>query len=145
MIANRRGLSLIEMIFVIGLGAVVLAVGYRMYASVQRADQFDSRRHQIALTSQNLITRIKQDVRSAKAATASGSLLVLDSGSRRIVYRDQSQGVERQVGRGRAKYPGLRAEFTAKQGGVIVRVWSDVKVNRRPVKIDVTTFVHARG
>ena len=144
MIRSRRGFSLIEMIFVIGLGSVVLAVGYRMYASVVRADQFDSRRQEIVLASQNLLGRIKQDVRSANLTSAFGSSLVINSTDRRITYRSLPGRVERGARHGWAKYPGLRAEFRAKQGGVWVRVWSDAKVNRRPVRIDVTTFVHPR-
>lgn len=145
--ANRRGVSLIELIFAMGLGMAVLAIGYRMYASVARADQFDSRRHQIILTSQNLITRMKEDVRAANLVAAFGDSLVLNSTDRRITYRSlpNGSGVERGTRFGWTKYPGLRAEFHVKQGGVSIRIWSESKVNRRPVKIDVTTYVHPRG
>jgi hypothetical protein len=138
-------MSLIELIFAMGLGMIVLGVGYRMYAGVARAEQFDSRRHQIVLASQNLLTKIKQDVRSANLVAVSGDSLVLSSTDRRISYRSLPDGVRRVTRGGSAKYPGLKAVFRASGDGVRVRVWSHSVVNRRPVKVDVTTFVRPRG
>lgn len=146
MIRDRRGLSLIELIFALGLGMIVLGVGYRMYAAAVRADQFDTRRHRIVLASQNLIARIKQDVRSADGAWAHGSSLVLNPSDWRIDYESErdGSGVRRGTHHGWSRYPNLRADFRNEGQGIRVRVWSDAKVNRRPVKIDVTTFVRPR-
>jgi len=144
---NRRGVALIELIFAMGLGLIVLSVGYRTYATVSRAHQYECSRESVMLTAQNLLGRIKEDVRAANSVAVSRNTLTVRSGPRTTIYRilPSGAGVQRAIGRGRALYAGVGAEFAAGSShGVSVRVFARQRANRRPIRVDISTFVSPR-
>jgi len=140
---SRRGTSLMELVVAVGLGIAILGVGYRAYFTLTRADDYESKRHAMMLDVQNLAARIKQDVRAARAVSASGGALTI-LGQPHITYRNAPGGVERVVGRGRAVFRGTAARFESRSGGVEVTLRSESRSHRRPIRVGISTFVVPR-
>ena len=143
---TNRGFSLIELIFAVGLGLAVMAVGYRAHVGVQRMHDIESRRESMTLNVQNAMTKIKRDIRSASSVAATGDSLVIDSG--RITYRSTSRGVERTTSDGRGAIPGVKASFETGSGGepgAQVTLRAEDTVRRRPIGIEVTSFISPRN
>ena len=145
---HRRGFSLMELIFAVGLGVVVMAIGYKAYVGVTRVHDIESRRESMMLTVQNVMAKIKQDTRSAASVSGSKSSLVIDGG--RIVYSNlpDGAGIQRAAGRGRATFEGPVAEFSIVRqpaSGVNVTIRSEKTVHRRPIRIEVTSFISPRN
>ncbi len=143
---TNRGFSLIELIFAIGLGMTVMAVGYRAHVGVQRMHDIETRRESMTLNIQNTMAKIKRDIRSASTVAATGDSLVIDSG--RITYRSTPGGVERITSSGRATFQGVKARFKAGSGGAFgadVTLRAEDTVRRRPIKIEVTSFISPRN
>lgn len=145
MMTHRRGFSLMELIFAVGLGVVVMAIGYRAYVGVTRVHDVESRRESMMLTVQNVMAKIKQDTRSAGSVSGSKGSLVIDGG--RVVYSNlpDGAGIQRAAGRGRATFEGPVAEFSISRPGVNVTIRSEDTVHRRPIRIEVTSFISPRN
>ena len=143
---TNRGFSLIELTFAIGLGLTVMAVGYRAHVGVQRMHDIESRRESMTLNVQNTMAKIKRDVRSASTVAPTGDSLVIDSG--RITYRSTPRGVERTTSDGRGTTQGVKARFKTGSGGVSgadVTLRAEDTVRRRPIRIEVTSFISPRN
>lgn len=140
---GRRGMTLVELIFAMGLGMVVMAVGYKGYVGVTRANDYADRREATTVAAQNLMGRIKHDVRSGSSISASGASLTI--GGAGVTYASTRQGVERKVGSGHAIYKDLTARFAPQAGGVSVTLRSATRVHRRPIDVEITSFVAPRS
>jgi len=140
-------MTLLEMIVASGVSLVVFAVGYGLYTRVTRLDEVEARREAMTLTVQNVMSRVKQDVRAAQSAACSRGSVTLATGHETITYRtltDRS-GVERLRSDRRAVYRGLTAEFEASGTGVNVTLRSLAVVHRRPIRIEITSFIRPRN
>jgi type II secretory pathway pseudopilin PulG len=143
---RNRGFSLIELIFAIGLGMAVMAVGYRSYVGVQRMQEIEDRRESMMLNVQNAMSQVKRDIRGASTITATGGSLVIDSG--RIKYHSNPAGIDRVTAKGRYTLRGVHAEFkesprAAPGAGVVVR--AEDTVRGRPISIEVTSYISPRN
>lgn len=147
---SRAGTSLFELIFAVGLSLLVISVGYRTYVSFMRVEDIERKRESISLAVQNLMGRIKQDVRSASSISGSGGVLTITGSDTRIIYRNKqgSSCVERIANRRFTHYDNVEAVFAVKTGnaaGVDVKLTSEVKARRRPIRIEVTSFISPRN
>ncbi|MDO8589376.1 MAG: hypothetical protein Q7T82_20325 [Armatimonadota bacterium] len=142
---NRRGMTMLEVIFASGLSLVVLAVGYRAFATMTRIDDVESRKEAISLNAQSAMGRIKQDVRAAAFALGTGSLLSMSGSNGRVVYRAGSRGLERVSSCGVSVIKGVQGEFSSTGGGVRVTVRARETVHRRPVRVEISSFVRPRN
>ncbi len=146
---NDRGTSLIELIFAMGLGLAVLAIGYRSYLGVLKVSDYEDRREQITVGVQNLMERIKKDVRAGSSVAVSGNILTIDGAGLRIVYvsSPDGSGVRRETPSSRSIYKDIKAQFAAAPGrrGVQVRLNSDSRVHRRPIHVEISSFVSPRN
>ena len=143
---TNRGFSMIELICAIGLGMVVMAVGYRGYVGVGRMHEIEERRESMMLNVGNALGQVKRDVRGASNVTATGGSLVIDSG--RIIYRSGNAGIDRITASGRGTIPGMRAQFNASPKGahgVSVTVSAENTVRGRPIRIEVTSHISPRN
>ena len=145
--ADRRGPSLIELIFAAGLGLAVLAVGYRMYFSVTRINDYENKRESMTLSVQNVMGRIKQDVRAARSVSGSGNSLALTSDAGQIVYRNarNGSGLQRSMGGGWCVFRGVTARFSPSPRGAEVSLRSQSSMHRRPIRIEISSFVSPRN
>jgi len=143
----QRGMTLVELIYSIGLSLVVMAVGYGAYASFARADDVERQREQLNLTAQNAMGRIKEDVRSASAIAASGSTMALSMAGDRVEYRNlpRGSGVERRARHGRCLFKAVSATFSRSGGGVNVSVKARAKTHGRAIRVDLTSFIVPRA
>ena len=142
---SRRGTSLVELIFAMGLGLTVLAIGYRAYVAVNRADDYESRREAMVVTVQSLMSRVKQDVRASRAVTGSSTQITL-TGGRRVTYKTMpGKGVARSTGGGAALYQGVSAVFSPTGGGVGIALSAQSRVHRRLIHVEVSSYVSPRN
>ena len=143
----RAGFSLLELTIALGLSLIVLAAGYSAYFSVTRADDVERRREMLTTAAQNAMERIKQDIRSSSAATASGATLVLAATDGPVTYRNRAggAGIERNAGRRRSLFKGAMAAFSQSGAGVDVSVEAGAKVHRRLIRVDLDCFVTPRN
>jgi hypothetical protein len=143
---NRRGMSLIEVVFACGISLVVLAIGFRAYATLTRIDDVESHREMASLTVQTAIDAIKRDVRAGSSVSGSGQSMSISGPSGRIAYRTVSGGLQRVTSHGRRVFRGASAEFSSAGGnGVQVKVRAKDKVHGRPIRIEVSSFVRPRN
>lgn len=142
-----RGATLIEMLFAMAIGLVVLGVGYRAYFGTLRADECEARRESVTIAAHNLMDRVKTDVRAASALRVDGGALVLTAKDRRVTYRNapDGSGVERAVDGTKGTYRGVRAAFSPASGGVNVTVTSETAVNGRTIRVEAESFVAPRN
>jgi type II secretory pathway component PulJ len=139
-------MTLIELIYSIGLSMIVMMVGYSAYASFMRADHVERQREQLNLTAQNAMARVKEDVRSASAVSASGGSMLLNMAGDRVIYRNLpgGSGVERRASRGRCLFKDISAEFSRSGEGVDVSVRARSQVHRRAIRVDLESFIIPR-
>ena len=144
---DRKGLTLLEMTFVMGLSLIVLAAGYSAYFSVTRADDVERRRETLTASALNAMAHVKEDVRSASEATASGSTLTLATTDGPVTYRGAAHGtgIERIAGRRRSLFKGATASFARSGAGVDVSIKSRAKVHGRMIRVDLDCFVTPRN
>jgi prepilin-type N-terminal cleavage/methylation domain-containing protein len=147
MIARRKGFTLLELIFSMGLSLIVLAAGYGAYFSFSRADDVERSREMVTIAAHGAMSRIKQDIRASSAATASGSTLSLRTSDGRVTYRSRSNGsgIDRIGPSSRSFLKGATASFVRRGGGVDVSVRASTKIHRRAVRIDLNSFVMPRN
>jgi len=140
-------MSLIELIYAIGLSLIVMSVGYSAYASFARADDVERQREQLNLNAQVAMGRIKQDIRSARAVSGFGSTLILATADDRVEYRNlpTGSGLERRSQHGRYLYKSITAGFSSSDGGVNVSIKARTQVHRRAIGVDLTSFVVPRS
>ena len=146
--STRRGMTLIELMFAMALSLTMLAVGYQAYISFTRVDDLESRRESMMLTMQNAMSKIKSDVRSGASVSGSKGSLVISGGENTVAYRNFSSGsgIERWVGVRRTRYKDVTAEFSfTGTSGVNIRLVSKASVHRRPIRIEVNSFVRPRN
>jgi len=136
---NRRGFTLIELVVATGLGLMVIAIGYKAYFGALRVDDHAAKRESLTLGVQNLMARIKQDVRGAHALNVANGTLTIDGG--RVIYRNTDAGVER----GKCVYRDTRAEFTSEGQGVDIRLRAGASVHKRLVRVEVESYVRPRN
>jgi hypothetical protein len=145
-VRKRRGTSLVELIVAIGLGFTALSAGYGAYYRFACADDYEAKREAIGLTANNLIRRIKQDVRAASSVNGSGNVLALTVRGKQITYQNLPViGVKRITRDGRWTVRGVNASFTSSGRGVRISIRADKMVQRRPLKFNVTSFVMPRN
>ena len=144
---RRGGFTLMEAVFAMGLGLIVLAAGYSAYFSVTRAEDVERRREMLTTAAQSAMERIKGDIRASSAATASGSTLVVKTSDGIVTYRNRADGagIERISGRGRSVFKGAIASFAQDGAGVDVSVRVDAKVHGRVIRVDLDCFVVPRN
>lgn len=148
--SNRCGFSLMELIFAIALGLVVMSIGYGAYFSFMRADEAASERDSMMLTVRNAMSKMKHDVRSSSSLGGESGSLVLSGEDGRIIYRNApgGEGLERAGERGRSVFKGVRAEFSQDKGenpGVSVRLRAESVKQGRPIRVELSTFVSPRN
>jgi len=143
--ARARGMALVELIVAMGIALTAIGVGYQIYNACLKADDRAARRETMTLAVQNLMARVKQDVRVARSISVSGGALVTSGERGRVSYRSASGGVERSTGRGRCVFRDISARFEGGSGGVKVRLTSDARVHRRPIHIEVESYVASRN
>lgn len=147
MISRGRGFTLLELIFSMGLSLIVLAAGYGAYFNFSRADEVERSRELVTIAAQGAMSRIKQDIRTSSAATASGSALSLHTSDGRLTYRSRSNGsgIDR-IGPGRHSFlKGAAASFAKNGRGVNVSVKASAKVHRRAIRVELSSFVMPRN
>lgn len=141
---RNRGFSLLEMIVTAAISTAVLATGYSLYVGVLRAQDLESQRESMMLTAQNVMGQIKRDVRNGASVSGNSDTLIIDSG--RVRYSCRPNSVERIINvQGRCIYKGLSAKFTLDNGGVRVKLWSRDKVQRRLIRVEITSFISPRN
>lgn len=146
MMRTQRGMTLIELMYSIGLSLIVMAIGYSAYASFARADDVERQREQINLTAQNALGRMKEDVRWANTVAASGSTMVLSTREGRVEYRNlpKGSGVERRARHGRCLFRAVTATFSRSGGGVDISVRARTRLHGRAIRVDLTSFIVPR-
>jgi hypothetical protein len=130
------------------LSVVVLAAGYQAYIGFTRVDDIESRREQMTLNVQNLMARMKSDIRSGASVSGSARRLVITGTEKTIIYTSLpgGAGVERVSGSRRTRYKEISAEFsTAGRSGANVRLTAQDSVHRRPIRIEVSSFIRPRN
>lgn len=142
---KRRGFTLLEATFAMGLGIIVLAVGYGAYFNVTRADDVERRREMLTTTAQSAMARIKQDVRSASTMTISGSALVLGTADGPVLYRNSPRGIERVSGRSRSRFADVKASFRQNGPGVDISINARANTHGRVIRVDLDCFVTPRN
>ena len=143
---RNRGFSLIELIVAMGVGAVVLAVGYRAYVDVLRMQDVENRRESMMLAVQDAMRNIKTDVKSGAALAVTANTLVIDGG--RVVYRTKPDGIERKTSDTRRTFEGAQAEFKPgpnRLPGVSMTIRAEDMIHRRPIRIEVAGYVSPRN
>lgn len=143
-----RGATLIELVFAMAIGLVVLGVGYRAYFGTLRADECEARRESLNTAANNLMDRIKTDVRAASALRVEGGALIVVAKGRQVNYRSapDGSGVERVVNGARGLYRGVQASFAPDSGGVEVAVTSRAAdVNGRTIRVEKRSFLAPRN
>ena len=143
--SSRRGFTLFELIAATAIMTVVLSTGYRLWQSVNKADDYQARREEMTLASQNLMATIKRDVRAATSVSASGGRLTVRSPEGITTYSSLQDGVRRAGPSGGGWFAGADARFNAERGGVRVTITSDSIVYRRPIHIEISSFVSPRN
>lgn len=145
---SRRGFSLVEVMVAATLSIAVLAAGYQAYIGFMRVDDIESRRESMMLGVQNVMSKIKSDVRSGLSVGGSRESLVISDGVNFVMYKNlpDGSGIESFIGMRRTKYKDITAEFSFDgTSGVNVRLVSKASVHRRPIKIEVNSFVRPRN
>ena len=143
---SRRGTSLIEMVFAVGLGMAVLAAAYSAYFGIARAGDCQKSREEITLEANNLMDRIKHDVRAASSASASGGAMTLSVHGRRIAYANKpGVGTVRQASGGRWLVRGVSGRFVKSGAGVEVRLHGEARVHRRLLRVEVDGYIAKRN
>jgi prepilin-type N-terminal cleavage/methylation domain-containing protein len=147
---NQRGATLIELIVAMGLAGIVVTAAYQAYISSVRIQEAEVRRESMTLTVQNLMHRIKQDVRASRHAVARGGTLELNKAGKNVTYRSLpgGDGVERTAGRGRMVYRFVTADFSENGNGVRgvnVRLRLNAIERGRKVRVDVSSFISPRN
>lgn len=142
---SRRGFTLLEATFAMALGMIVLAAGYSAYFSVTRADDVERRREMLTISAQTAMANIKQDIRAASRAAASGSTLTLATADGPVIYRNATRGVERITGHRRSRFSGATASFAQNGPGVDVSIKADANVHGRRIRVDLDCFVTPRN
>lgn len=146
MMQRNRGFSLLEMIVTAAISAAVLATGYSLYVGVLKAQDLESQRESMMLTVQNVMGLIKRDVRNGASVSGDQDTLIIDGGRVRYKCQPNGTGIERITkSQGKCIYKGISAKFTLDNGGVRVKLWSNAKVQRRPIRIEVTSFISPRN
>jgi len=142
---RRKGFTLLEATCAMGLGLIVLAVGYSAYFSITRADDVESRREMLTIRAHNAMEHIKRDVRSATGVSASHTILTVATVDGPVVYRSSVRGVERIAGRRLSRFPDTSASFAQDGAGVEVSVNARANVHRRVIRVDLDCFVTPRN
>ena len=143
MMHTRKGFSLIELIFSMGLSLVVLAAGYGAYFSINRADDVERRREEVTISANNAISRIKEDIRGANSASVAGHALTLNTVDGRIAYRNlpDGSGIERRTSAMHSVLKGATASFVQSGRGVNVSTKARAKIHGRAIRVDLNCFV----
>ena len=144
MTGNRRGATLLELVFAIGLSLVILSVGTKTYFAVARADEIESRRESAMLTAQNLMARIKKDIRSGSGLRASGNSLTITARGRQTTYKSGKDGVARLTCGARSVYHGIAASFSPSGHGAGINLVATDRVHRRPIHVEISSFASPR-
>ena len=144
---RQRAFTLLELTFSMGLGLIVLAVGYSAYFNVVRADDVERRREALATTALEAMNTIKQDVRAAGLVAPLGNTLVLNTTDRRITYRPmpRSTGILRLTSHGRREFKGVKASFSGSDGGVNITIQANERIHGRVIRVDLDCFVTPRN
>lgn len=146
MMKQNRGFTLLETIVATALSVAVLSVGYSMYIGVFKAQNLANQRESMMLSVQNVMSQIKRDVRSSGSVSGNYNTLILDSG--KVSYKSLSDniGIERKsASHAKRIYNGVSAEFGLGSGGVSVKLRSNAKVQRRPINIEISSFITPRN
>jgi len=143
---DRRGISLTELIFALGVMLIVLCVGYRSYFGLTRADDIEKQRESITLTVQNAMSRIKEDVRAASAVSVTGSSLTAFGSGFHVTYHSlPGGGLDRVIGTGHFIYKNVNAAFTRSGSGVDVALSAKTTAHGRAIRVDLQTFISPRN
>lgn len=144
-----RGFTLMELIFAMAISGIVLGVGYQLYVVALHNQQIECARETVMLSIQNAMGRIKKDVRTGSSVQVNGSELRISGGNGSIIYRNRpGAGVERVFGRSHVVFKDVTATFAASRSGgrgVDVDLRSSIRVRRRPIRIEISSFVSPRN
>ena len=146
--ANRRGFTLLEILVAMAISAIVLTAGYRAYFLAMQTQDVETARESAIFTLTTAMSCIEHDVRSASSLSVSPNSLTVAGREGRIVYTySPGIGLEKTVGQGHRMYKGLTARFSRGEGrkGVNVELRWDSKVHKRPVRMEVTSYVVPRN
>lgn len=144
--APRRGTSMIEMLLAVGLGLAIMAAAYGAYFGIARAGDCQQKREEITLAANNLMDRIKHDVRVASSASATGGAMTLSVRGRRIVYANKpGVGTVREANGGKWLVPGVSGRFERSGAGVQVGLRGESRVHKRLLHVEVDSYVAARN
>jgi prepilin-type N-terminal cleavage/methylation domain-containing protein len=145
---NRRAFTLLEMLVAMAISAIVLMAGYRAYFLAMQTQDVETARESATFTITTAMNSIKHDVRSASSVSVSPGSLTIAGREGRIVYKCMPGiGLEKTVGQGRHIYKGLTARFSRGESGrgVNVELKWDSRVHKRPVRMEVTSYVIPRN
>ncbi|MCX6345745.1 MAG: prepilin-type N-terminal cleavage/methylation domain-containing protein [Armatimonadetes bacterium] len=144
--SNRCGFTLMELIFAMAISSIVLGVGYQLYAITLRSQDVECARETAMLSVQNAMARIKSDVRTGSSVHVNGGELRIQGENGLVVYRNKpGAGVERMFGRSHVVFKDVTAKFAASRSGVGVDLRSSIRVHRRPIRIEISSFVSPRN
>lgn len=142
---NARGMTLMEVVYASGISLVVLAIGFRAYVGITRIDDVERGREMISLSVQSAMDSVKRDVRAGSSVSGSGHLLSINGPNGRISYNDTGSGLQRTEGHARRVFKGASAEFSASGNDVQATVRAMDIVHRRPIRVEVSSFVRTRN
>ena len=143
---SRRGMTLIELIYAMGLSMIVLAVGYGACTGFAKADEVEAKREQLNLTAHSAMARIKGDIRSASAVSASGHELTLATPDGRVRYATSPgrKGLQRISQHGQYLFKAVTASFSRQDSGVNVVLRARALTHRRVIDVDLTSYIVPR-
>lgn len=144
---SRRGMTMLEVIVAVALSSAVIMTGYQLFYSVMQTERIESRRDSMMNDVQNMMNRIKSDVRAGSSVSGGGGSLAITGPSGTITYRNMKNGtgMERVTSRGTAKHEGLAAQFSVRGRGAEITLSSRDTMYRRPITVEISSFALHRN
>ena len=135
---RSKGYTIVELVTVMGVGAVVAAMIGSLWLTTTRAVETELARSALSAGAREVSHHLKKDVRSADSVDVRGNVLTLAVRGETVTYTSDREGVHRRSGNGSQTLGirGINASFSVVgQRGIQVTVSGERLVRSRTVAI----------